>query len=83
MADEITAELYSSWKRHPVTDALFSWMVQEIEDSKEAWLNGNFTHEGNSDATFLIQARQQERARIYRELISQTAEEFLQALGSE
>lgn len=81
MTDDMTAELYSSWRRHPVTEALFARMEQEVEQAKESWLDGHFTHEGNSDATFLVQAREQERARVYRAIISQTAEEFLQSVG--
>jgi len=83
MNSELTAELYSSWRRHPVTEALFTRMSEEIERAKESWLDGHFTHEGNSDATFLVQAREQERARVYRALINQTAEEFLQSVGGE
>ena len=83
MNSELTAELYSSWRQHPVTEALFARMAQEVEQAKESWLNGHFTHENNSDATFLVQAREQERARVYRALMSQTADEFLQSVGDE
>lgn len=78
MKTELTAELYDSWRHHPVTEALFVWMVSEIELAKSRWLNGDFTHEGNSDATFLVQAREQERSRVYRDIIQLTGEEFLQ-----
>jgi len=74
MKEELTAELYGSWRQHPVTQALFAVMAQEIEDIKETWLRDNFSGE-------IEQARERERAQIYRALISQTAEEFLQSVG--
>jgi hypothetical protein len=83
MTDEATIELYNSWRKHPITEVLFASLQQEIESVKESWLDGHFTHEGNADATFLVQARQQERARVYREFINRTGEEFLQLVGGE
>lgn len=81
MIDEESAELYSSWRRHPVTEALMASFQRDIETAKQRWLDGNFTDESNASATFLIQAREQERARVYRSLIDMTAEEFLQQVG--
>jgi len=83
MKAEETVELYNSWRKHPVTEVLFATLEQDIEAVKQSWLDGHFTHEGNADATFLVQARQQERARVYREFISRTGEEFLQLVGGE
>jgi hypothetical protein len=83
MKPEETIELYNSWRKHPVTEVLFAALEQEIEQVKSSWLDGHFTHEGNADATFLVQARQQERARVYREFIEKTGEEFLQLVGGE
>ena len=83
MKEELTAELYSSWRQHPVTQAIFGLMAQQVEDSKESWLSGHFTNEANFEATVLMQAREQERARIYQALISQTADQFLQSVGGE
>lgn len=82
MTDELTAELYSSWRRHPVTEALFARMASEVEDIKESWLSGHLS-EGTPMAELLSQAREKERAFVYRALISQTAEEFLQSVGGE
>lgn len=83
MNDELSVELYSSWRRHPVTEAILGSFSRQNEDAKEAWLMGNFTDESNSAATFLIQAREQERARVYRALIEMTGEEFLQLVAGE
>ena len=83
MKPEETVELYNSWRKHPVTEVLFEILRQDIETVKQSWLEGHFTHEGNSDATFLVQARQQERARVFRELIERTGEEFSQLVGGE
>lgn len=80
MTDDMTPELYSSWQRHPVTEALFARMAQEVEDIKESWLSNHFS-EATPMAMLLSQAREQERAIVYRALISQTAEEFLQSVG--
>lgn len=82
MTDEISAELYSLWRKHPVTEILFQKMAQEIEDIKESWLSDHF-NEATPMATLLSQAREQERAIVYRALISQTAEEFLQSVGEQ
>jgi hypothetical protein len=82
MKDELTAEIYNSWRRHPVTEALFARMAAEVEDIKESWLSDHF-NEASPTATLLAQAREQERAFVYRALISQTADEFLQSVGGE
>lgn len=81
MDKEAAIELYNSWKKHPVTEVLFEYFRSEVEEAKERWLSGHFTHEGNADGTFLVQAREQERARVYRTLIEQTGEDFLQIVG--
>jgi hypothetical protein len=82
MTDEMTPELYGSWRRHPVTEALFAVMAREIEDIKESWLSDHFSEEAPV-AALLSQAREKERAIVYRALISQTAEEFLQSVGGQ
>ena len=82
MTEDLTAELYSSWRRHPVTEALFARMAAEVEDIKESWLSDHFS-EATPMAALLSQAREKERAVVYRALISQTAEEFLQSVGGE
>lgn len=82
MKEEITAELYNSWRQHPVTQAIFAVMAQEIDDIKDSWLHDHF-HTGDDAATILLaQAKEKERALVYRALISQTADEFLQAAGA-
>ena len=80
---EMTAELYSSWRSHPVTQALFEAFSRLNEDAKESWLSGHFTDESNASGTFLVQAREQERARVFRMLIELTGEDFLQLVGAQ
>lgn len=45
LLEPVTKEEYVAWLDHPLTKALRLHIQADVEDLKDQWVNGDFTHE--------------------------------------
>lgn len=53
---EVSEEEWASWKFDPVTVALFAYLRGRVEEMKQAWVEGRFTHQ-SAEGTAQLNAK--------------------------
>lgn len=74
-SQDSVAELFHSWKEHPVTKLVFKGLQQRVDERKEAWMNGGF-HDMNSNTMIVKNAREQGYALACQDILNTSAEEL-------
>ena len=74
-SQDSAAELFHSWKEHPVTQHLFKALKQRVEERQEAWMNGGYNSQ-SSNAMVVMNAKEQGYALTCNDILNMKAEDL-------